>query len=213
MSQTKTGERRGPWTIRATRIAYENPWMQVIEHDVLRPNGEPGLYGVMHPKQLAIGVLPVFANGDVPLVGQYRFAVEAYSWELPEGGGAFDAEPLDSARRELAEETGLSAAHWLEFLRFDISNSITSERAIAYLAWGLEQGDAMPDETEALANDRKPFAKVLAMAMDGRISDGFTLAMMAKADYMLRQGQLPEALAGALRAGGAYASQSEEEAR
>jgi len=201
MSASSKPIRRGPWTILATRIAYENPWMRVVEHDVLRPDGEPGLYAVMEPRMLAIGVLPVFANGDVALVGQHRFALDAWSWELPEGGGALDGEPLHGAQRELAEETGLRAEHWLEFLSFDTSNSVTNERAVAFFAWGLDQGEPCPDGTEALTQDRKPFGEVLEMAMDGRTRDGFTLAMMAKADYMLRSGRLPAALAAALKAG------------
>ena len=201
MNASSQPARRGPWTIQATRIAYENPWMRVVEHDVLRPDGAPGLYAVMEPRQLAIGVVAVFDTGEVALVGQHRFALDAWSWELPEGGGALDGDPLDGARRELAEETGLSAEHWLEFLSFDTSNSITNERAVAFLAWGLSEGDPAPDGNEALVQDRKPFGEVLEMAMDGRIRDGFTLAMMAKADYMLRSGCLPEALHAILQSG------------
>lgn len=197
------GITRGPWTIHGERTAYQNPWMQVREYDVTRPDGKPGLYGVVEPANLAIGIVPLFADGSVMLVGQYRFALDCWSWELPEGGGAKDAAPLESARRELAEETGLSAQHWLEFLDMDMSNSITNERAIAFIAWGLEEGTAAPEGTEDIETRRVPFAEALAEAVDGRIRDTFTLAMLLKADYMARHGELPEAVSRLiLKAGG-----------
>lgn len=188
------GITRGPWTIHAERVTYDNPWMRVREFDVTQPDGKPSIYGVMEPKNLAIGILPLFGDGSVMLVGQYRFALDCWSWELPEGGGPMDEAPLDSARRELAEETGLSAANWLEFLEMDMSNSITNERAIAFIAWNLQEGEAEPEGTEDIETRRVPFSTALAEAMDGRIRDAFTLAMLLKADYMARHGQLPEAV-------------------
>lgn len=136
MSET----RRGPWTVRAERNVYENPWIKVSEYDVLRPDGSPGLYGVMQPKFIAVGVVPVFENGDTLLVGQHRFALDEFSWECPEGGGAKDADLLDTARRELAEETGWRALEYREICSFDVSNSVTNEAAVGYLATGLEPG-------------------------------------------------------------------------
>ncbi len=185
---------RGPWTVKSVRTAYSNPWMEVHEFDVIRPDGKPGLYGVVSPANLAIGVLPLFEDGTVMLVGQYRFALDSWSWELPEGGGPKDVDPLHSAQRELAEETGLEAAHWQEFIDMDMSNSITDERAIAYLAWGLTQGEAEPEGTEDIVTRRLPFAEALTEAMDGRIRDAFTLAMLLKADYMARHRLLDPAL-------------------
>lgn len=188
------GIARGPWTVHGEKLVYENPWMTVREYAVTRPDGKPGQYGVMEPKNLAIGILPLFEDGTVMLVGQYRFAMDCWSWELPEGGGPMDELPLDSAKRELAEETGLSAANWLEFLELDMTNSITNERAFAYIAWDLEQGDAEPEGTEDIEMRRIPFAEALREAVDGRIRDAFTLAMLLKADYMARHGELPEAV-------------------
>ncbi|MFW6412822.1 MAG: NUDIX domain-containing protein, partial [Oceanicaulis sp.] len=115
--------RRGPWTIKDERIGYRNPWITVREYDVLKPDGAPGLYGVVDFKNLAVGVVPVFENGDVILVGQHRFALDAHSWELPEGGGPRGEGPLATAKRELAEETGYSAAQFREIVSFDTSNS------------------------------------------------------------------------------------------
>jgi 8-oxo-dGTP pyrophosphatase MutT (NUDIX family) len=191
-------ERRGPWTVHTTRLAYENPWLEVREHDVTRPDGRPGLYGVVSPKNLAIGILPVFADGTTVLVGQHRFALDACSWELPEGGGPKDVPPLDSAKRELAEETGLSAARWLEFLQMDMSNSVTDERAHALLAWGLTEGPAAPEGTEDITARRVSIQQALEESMTGRIRDAFTLAMLAKADYMARKGLLDPDLAAAI---------------
>ncbi|PWE17480.1 DNA mismatch repair protein MutT [Marinicauda salina] len=198
---TQDERRRGPWTIRAERVGYRNPWLTVTEYDVLKPDGAPGLYGVVSPVHLAIGVVPVFADGTVMLVGQHRFALDAHSWELPEGGGKPDVPPLESAKRELLEETGLTAANWREILDFDVSNSVTDERAIAFLAWDLARGEAAPEGAEAdITQRREPFQAALEMAMSGEIRDGFTLAMLAKADYMARKGMLPDALAAAILA-------------
>ncbi|KPP80841.1 MAG: ADP-ribose pyrophosphatase [Oceanicaulis sp. HLUCCA04] len=190
----RPGTERGPWIVHGEKLVYDNAWMSVREYDVTRPDGKPGQYGVMEPKNLAIGILPVFGDGTVMLVGQYRFALDCWSWELPEGGGPMDETPLDSAKRELAEETGLSAASWQEFLQLDMSNSITSERAVAFAAWDLDQGEAEPEGTEDIETRRVPFATALREALDGRIRDAFTLAMLLKADYMARHGELPEAV-------------------
>ena len=124
---------RGPWQVGASRTVYENPWLRLTEHDVTRPDGEPGLYGVVEFANLAIAVLPLFEDGTTVLVGQHRFPQDKYSWEIPEGGGPRGEPPLDSARRELKEETGLEAAQWREILRMDLSNSVTNEEAIGRL--------------------------------------------------------------------------------
>ncbi len=193
--------RRGPWSVLAERPAYENPWMRVTEYDVLRPDGSPGLYGVVSPKNLAVGVLPVFPDGTTVLVGQHRFTLDAHSWELPEGGGRIDHDPESTARRELREEAGLSARRWLRFLDYDVSNSITDERAIAFLAWELEEGETEREAAEAdMTMRRVGVQEALAMAMAGEIRDGFTLAMLAAADYMARHGRLEPDLARAVLA-------------
>ncbi|WP_241094938.1 NUDIX domain-containing protein [Marinicauda algicola] len=192
-------EKRGPWTVLSRRTAYSNPWMEVAEYDVLRPDGSPGLYGVMSPRGYAIGILPVFEDGTTLLVGQHRFPLDAHSWELPEGGGAKDLDPLESAKRELAEETGYTARHWQEFLQMDLSNSITDEQSFSFLAWGLRKGERALEAAEAdMTVRRLPFDEALDLAMSEQIRDAFTVAMLAKADYMRRKGLLPEAIAAAL---------------
>ena len=190
---------KNPWTTLTTKPQYENPWIQVVEHDVLKPNGSPGIYGVVRFKNLAIGAIPIHADGTTVLVGQYRYPLEAYSWEIPEGGGSRTVDPLDSAKRELVEETGLSAGKWLRFLELHLSNSVSDEHAINYLAWDLTEGTAQPDDTEQLQLRRVPFAEAVRMAMAGEITDAMAVAGLLKAQLMLDRGELPEDLLNILR--------------
>jgi 8-oxo-dGTP pyrophosphatase MutT (NUDIX family) len=185
---------RAVWQVLETREVYENPWIGVTEHDVLDPNGNPGLYGVVRVRGLAVGVLPVDAEGMTWLVGQQRFPRDYYSWELPEGGGSFD-DPQGSAERELLEETGLTARSWLELLRMDLSNAITDEQAIGFLAWDLKEGTAAPEACERLEVRRVPVREVVEMAMNGEIVDAFSQTMLLKADLLARRGALPGDLA------------------
>ena len=156
-------EKKGPWGVLAQRDVYDNRWIRVTHHDVTTPAGEPGIYGKIHYKNLAIGIVPVDAEMHTFLVGQYRFPLETYSWEIPEGGGAPGVDPLESAARELREETGLRAAQWQKLLEADLSNSCSDERAIAFLAWDLAQGEAEPESTEDLAIRRVPLAEAFRM--------------------------------------------------
>lgn len=197
-----TRQRRGPWAILKERLGYENPWMTVREYDVLRPDGQPGLYGVVEPKNAAIGILPVYENGDTVLVGQHRFALDAWSWELPEGGGPEGVSPLESAQRELEEETGLTAKHWCALAEFDVSNSITSERAHSFIAWGLNEG--APDREGAEADmqmRRLPLREALEMAISGALRDGFTLIMLMAAVEKARRGALDPGLSRSILSG------------
>lgn len=190
---------KNPWTTLTAKPQYENPWIRVIEHDVLNPKGDPGIYGVVRFKNLAIGVLPIDDDGCTVLVGQYRYPLDVYSWEIPEGGGARDVDPLDSARRELVEETGLSAAKWHRFLEMHLSNSVSDEHAICYLAWDLTQGAAEPEDTEQLALRRVRFAEAVRMAMDGEITDAMAVASLLKAQLLLDRGLLPEELSARMK--------------
>ena len=168
-------ERQSPWRRGSRRVAYENPWIIVWHDDVARPDGGPGIYGVVHFNSLAVGIVPIDDNDEVTLVGQYRYVLDAWSWEIPEGGVPFAEDPLQGARRELREETGLEARDWRELGRFHLSNSVSDEAAVAYLATGLTLGDAAPDETEALEIRRVPFNEALAMTLDGRITDALSV--------------------------------------
>lgn len=184
----KTGN---PWTVLTTKPIYENPWMRVVEHDVLTPLGNPGIYGVMHAQNLATGVVPIDDQGRVTLVGQYRFPLEQYSWEIPEGGGKKGVEPVESAKRELLEETGQTARHWLPILTMHLSNSITDETAHCFLAWGIEQGQAEPEETEVLQLRHVPFAEAYSMVKRGEITDAIAVACLLKVRLMALDGDLP----------------------
>ena len=182
-----------PFSVLSTRTAYENPWISVEHNEVTRPDGAPGVYGVVRFANHAIGVLPLFADGTVPLVGQHRFPFDAYSWELPEGGGPKHEAPEDAARRELREETGVSAEHLLKIGHADLSNSVTDERAVLFLAWGLTEGAASPDGNEVLAHRRVAFADLLTEVLDGRITDALTHLLVLTALAKAQRGELPAA--------------------
>jgi 8-oxo-dGDP phosphatase len=190
-----------PWRkVGQPRQVYENPWIAVTEYDVVAPTGAPALYGVVSFRNHAIAVLPLHEDGSVTLVGQHRFAFPEYSWELPEGGSPLDDDPLEGARRELREETGMVAADWLRVMDVQLSNSVTDERAVGYVAFGLTQADESPegDDTEELARVRVPFREALDAALAGHLPDVLTVAMLLRAYHMAREGELPSELARAM---------------
>jgi 8-oxo-dGTP pyrophosphatase MutT (NUDIX family) len=167
-----------PWGKVSTRVVYDNPWIRVREDAVVRPDGRPGIYGVVHFKNVAVGVLAV-EGGEVYLVGQYRYALERYSWEIVEGGCPEGEETLDAARRELEEETGLRARDWERMGEAHLSNSVSDELAVWYLATGLEQGECRPEGTERLQVRRVPVEEALRMALSGEMTDALSvLALM-----------------------------------
>jgi 8-oxo-dGTP pyrophosphatase MutT (NUDIX family) len=166
----------GPWTRRSRRVAYENPWIGVWHDEVDRPDGSPGVYGVVHFASRAVGVVAVGDDGRILLVGQHRYPLDEYSWEIPEGGVP-DGESLEAGcRRELREETGYDAARWRQLCRLSLSNSVTDERGALFLAEGLTPGDATPDATEALALRWATPDEILAEIAAGEIHDVLTIA-------------------------------------
>lgn len=169
-------ESLNPWSTTSTTNVYENPWIRVEHHEVIDPSGRPGIYGVVRPKNWALGVVPIFDNGDTLLVGQYRYPLERYSWEIPEGGGDKGTDLLISIQRELAEETGYRASSWLTLQNIALSNSVTDELAVMWVAWGLTEGQAQPESTEELAIWRLPFHEVVAMVDNGTIFDSMTVS-------------------------------------
>jgi 8-oxo-dGTP pyrophosphatase MutT (NUDIX family) len=179
-----------PWKIVAQKAVYDNPWINVTEFDVLNPSGNPGIYGKVHFKNIAIGVLPLDDEMNTYLVGQYRFPLEQYSWEMPEGGASLDTDPIASAKRELLEETGLKADNWTEILRIHLSNSVSDELSILYLARGLKQFEAEPEETEQLIVNKLPFEKVYQMVCRGEITDAMTVAAVLKVRLLILENQL-----------------------
>ncbi|EHQ27246.1 NUDIX domain-containing protein [Mucilaginibacter paludis] len=179
-----------PWKITSESAIYDNPWINVTEYQVLNPAGNPGIYGKIHFKNLAIGVLPLDDELNTYLVGQYRFPLNQYSWEMPEGGGAFDATPLASAQRELLEETGLKANKWTEIQRMHLSNSVSDELSILYLAQHLEQFEPEPEETEQLVIKKLPFEELYQMVCSGLVTDSMTVAAVLKVKIMLMENML-----------------------
>jgi ADP-ribose pyrophosphatase len=183
-------EETNPWTIVDSRKIYENNWIGLTEHNVINPSGGKGIYGEVQFKNYAIGILPLDEDMNTWLVGQYRFPLKAYSWEIPEGGGPLDQPLLDSAKRELQEETGLMASDWTELQRMHLSNSVCDEFAIIYIARGLTIGEATPEETEQLVLRKLPFEEAYQMAMDGKITDSMSVAALLKTKILQLQGKL-----------------------
>jgi 8-oxo-dGTP pyrophosphatase MutT (NUDIX family) len=180
---------KNPWTILSSREVYDNPWIGVTEHQVINPSGGRGIYGVVHFHNIAVGVVP-YENGRIRMVGQFRFPHNAYSWEIPEGGGALGVDPLDSARRELQEETGLRADHYEVLLEMDLSNSVSDERGIVYLARGLHQGAATPEDTEDLQLKTLTLEEAYQMVERAEIRDSLTVAAIYKLRIMQLEGRL-----------------------
>ena len=183
-------EQHNPWTILSERTIYDNQWIGLTEYGVINPGGGKGIYGKVRFKNIAIGILPLDQEGNTWLVGQYRFPIDQYSWEIPEGGGDPAIPTVESAQRELREETGLVAKQWTPILEMDLSNSVSDERAIIFLARDLEQFEAMPEETEQLIVRKLPFEEVCRMADQGLIRDSMSVAAILKVRLMLLNGEL-----------------------
>lgn len=174
-----------PWkTLKETTI-YQNPWIRLEEHQVLNPAGKEGIYGKVHFKNKAMAIIPIDQDGNTWLVGQYRYTLHHYSWEIPMGGGLLGQDLLESAKRELKEETGLTASKWTELLRIHTSNSVTDEEGIIYLAEELSQGETEFEETEVLQIQKLPFTEAIDRVMNGEITDSISIAGILKAARIL----------------------------
>lgn len=179
-----------PWQITGEQPVYDNKWINVTEYQVINPSGNPGIYGKVHFKNRAIGVVPLDAELNTYLVGQFRFVLNAYSWEMPEGGGPLDEEPPEAAKRELLEETGLKAGEWTELLQMHLSNSVSDELSIIYLARDLKQFEPEPEDTEQLIIHKVPFEEVYRMVCNGEITDSMTVAAILKVKLLLLEGRI-----------------------
>lgn len=172
-----------PWKTLSSKPVYDNPWIAVREEQVINPSGGNGIYGVVSMKNKAIGIVPIDAEGNTYLVGQYRYTLQEYTWEIPEGGCPVGTEPLDSAMRELKEETGYTASKWSLLSKIHTSNSVTDEEGFIYLAEDLVAGQSMPEETEQLTVRKLPLKEALAMVMNSEITDSISttaLLMVAR---------------------------------
>jgi 8-oxo-dGTP pyrophosphatase MutT (NUDIX family) len=173
-----------PWKKTSTRFIYENPWIKVREDQVINPKGGTGIYGVVSFRNKAIGIIPIDKNGNTWIVGQYRYPLDEYSWEIPMGGGPIEKDPVESAKRELKEETGLTAKTWENIMRIHTSNSVTDEEGFVFLAEELEEGETEFEETEDLHIKKLHFSEVYKMVMDCTITDGISIAGILKVGYI-----------------------------
>jgi 8-oxo-dGTP pyrophosphatase MutT (NUDIX family) len=179
-----------PWkTLRSEKV-HDSPWIGVTKHDVLNPNGNPGTYSVIHFKNMAIGVLPLDKDYNTWIVGQYRYPINQYSWEIPEGGGKWDIAPLDSAKRELLEETGITAQKWTKIQEMYLSNSASDEFCILYIAQDITLGESHPEDDEQLVVIKLHFDELYNMVQNGDIKDSLTVAAVLKTKLMLMEGIL-----------------------
>jgi 8-oxo-dGTP pyrophosphatase MutT (NUDIX family) len=183
-------EARNPWTILGEKKIYDNKWISVTEYDVVNPSGGKGIYGKVHFKNYAIGIVPLDDELNTYLVGQFRFTLNQYSWEIPEGGGPMDIDVLESAKRELKEETGLIAAEWTKVMNLHLSNSVCDEYGTIFLARKLRQEEAAPEETEELIIKKIPFEEAYRMVEEGRITDSLSVAGILKVKLMLLEGRI-----------------------
>ncbi len=194
-------ESLNPWLMISSEIRYANPWISVRHDEVLDPSGQPGVYGVVSPRNFALGVVPFFDDGSVILVGQFRYALNRYSWEMPEGGGLKGVPREESIARELREETGYEASSWFPVVEnASLSNSLTDESVYCWAAWGLMAGHVELESTEHdLVSWRVPFADVVEMVWNNEIHDALTIMTVSRIEAMRLRSELPTELQEILR--------------
>lgn len=188
-------ESDGPWTTLSSSLKYENPWIRVVEHQVITPTGKPCIYGTVHFRSAGAGVVPIDSDGHTWLVGQHRYPLRRYSWEIPVGAVGPGESPETAAARELSEEVGLRAACLRPLLSADFSTGVTDETGFSFLAWDLRAGEAAPDPTEHITVLRLPFADALAMVEAGEIRDLLSVASLQKVRLLALTDALPADLA------------------
>ncbi len=183
-----------PWKTLKTKEVFESPWIKVIKNEVLNPAGRAADYNYVHFKNLAIGVIAMDSDKNIWLVGQFRYPINVYSWEIPEGGGKLDIHPVESAKRELMEETGIVAESFTEILKMHLSNSATDEKSITYLATGLSFEEPRPEESEVLQIKKIPFPEAFEWVINEKITDAISVASILKLKWMEDSGMLSKLL-------------------
>jgi 8-oxo-dGTP pyrophosphatase MutT (NUDIX family) len=176
----KSQEKIGGWKVKSSRIAYENPWIKVTHDEVITPKGTDGIYGTVHFKNIAIGVLPIDDHGNTWLVKQSRYTLNQYTWEIPEGGCPEGEDPINAARRELEEEVGLKATEVIELMRMHLSNSVSDELAIIFIAKGLSAGQQALESTEDIEYKKMPLTEAIEMVKRGEITDSISVAALLR---------------------------------
>lgn len=179
--------KNNPWKVLESKSVYENNWISVEHNSVLNAANNKGVYGVVHFKNIAVGVIPIDNEGNTWIVGQHRFPLNCYSWEIPEGGCPINTSPLETAKRELKEETGIVAKEWSELLKIHTSNSVCNEVGYIYIAKCLTFEESQPEEDEQLEIKKIPFEKLFQMAMNGEITDSLSLAGIFKLKHLLEK--------------------------
>jgi 8-oxo-dGTP pyrophosphatase MutT (NUDIX family) len=186
----KKNEAINPWQTISSEEKYDNKWIRIIENKVLNPAGNEGIYGVVHLKNIAVAIVPLDAEYNTWIVGQYRYALNSYEWEVPEGGCPEGTLPLDTAKRELHEEVGLEATHYDMILEMQLSNSTTDEISYSFVAKGLSYIGELPEEDEQITIKKLPFVDVYEMAMSGEIRDALSVATILKVKCLIDQGKI-----------------------
>ena len=179
---------KNPWKTLSSEVKYDNPWIKVTEHQTINAAGGDGIYGVVHYKNIAIGIIPLDENYNTWLVGQYRYPLKKYSWEICEGGGLHNIDVLESAKRELLEELGIKATKWNSIMDMHLSNSVSDEKGVIYIATELSYFNPEPEEGEVLQIKKLPFNEVYQMVMKGEITDSLTVAGVLKTKLLIDQG-------------------------
>jgi ADP-ribose pyrophosphatase len=179
-----------PWETLRSEIVYESPWIQVNKHETINPAGNPAIYSVVKFKNLAIGIFPIDKDGYTWLVGQWRYPLGQYSWEIPEGGGPLGEEPVETAKRELKEETGIIAQKFEEIMQLHLSNSATNEHAFVFLATNLTFEESEPEESEDLTVKKIHINEAFEMVINGEITDAISVASIYKIKYLFDKGDL-----------------------
>jgi 8-oxo-dGTP pyrophosphatase MutT (NUDIX family) len=171
---------KNPWITKSKKKVYENPWIRLEEHEVVIPSGKDGIYGKVFFKNKALGIIPLDNEGNTWLVGQFRYTLDEYSWEIPMGGGPVGMDVLESAKRELKEETGLIAKKWENIMRIHTSNSVTDEEGFIFLAEDLTEGETEFEDTEQLEILKLPLTEAIQKVMSGEITDAISIAGLLK---------------------------------
>ncbi len=179
-------ENKNPWKTTGSKEVYTNNWIKVTEHQVISPGNKNGIYGVVSFKNYAIGIIPIDENFNTWLVGQYRYPLEEYSWEIPMGGGPRDEEIMSSAKRELLEETGITANSWEQILKIHTSNSVTDETGFIFVARDLSFQKAQPEHTERLEIKKLPLDEAIEMVHRGQITDSLSIAGLLKVAHLFK---------------------------
>lgn len=176
----------GPWRLISSKQVYDNPWISLSHEQVITPAGSDGIYGKVHFKNRAIGIVTLDEAGNTLLVGQHRYTLDEYSWEIPMGGGPLDEPPLAAAQRELQEETGLHGGQWQQLFKLHTSNSITDEEGFVFLATELQQGSqSLGDSESDLVVKQLPFSEAVAMMDRGEITDVISIAGLLAVQRLL----------------------------